>query len=416
MKNIWKNSVFLFICWLLTSCSSALRLNEFDLSNEYQASGLNYELNVSFQSINDSISSALVQIDANDLLFSKTNSGNYIARYSIGYKVFEDYSDKDALDTSKIYFSLTQKKNTQKKLHTINFFAPIGNNYVVKIYLVDENRSHKTSKVKTLRKKYRSDRSYFKIRALNKDVVNFTVYQKDSFSISPPENYENPIQVMIFPYKTTCAAMPYEVTHSLKLESIPDSTWFIYDSGDYKFPPLKNGYYHFITDTSKNEGFSVFSLNSSFPKISSIKNANGALGYLLEKTNYINLLSDNNPKRSFEKEWISLAGNQERARNLIRNYYSEVSNANKLFSSNQPGWSTDRGMIYIIYGVPKIVYRHQNSEVWIYGEENNLLSEEFEFKKIHSTISDEIYELKRNINFKISFSRMVKAWIDERGY
>ena len=50
------------------------------------------------------------------------------------------------------------------------------------------------------------------------------------------------------------------------------------------------------------------------------------------------------------------------------------------------------------------------------SEENNLLSEEFEFNKINSDVSDHIYELKRNINFKISFNRMVNAWIEERGY
>ncbi len=136
----------------------------------------------------------------------------------------------------------------------------------------------------------------------------------------------------------------------------------------------------------------------------------------MDKAEYANLLRNKNPKTSFENEWLKLAGNRTRAKNLIKAYYSEVSTANKLFTNNQPGWTTDRGMIYIIYGPPKIVYRYENSEIWIYGEENNLLSEEFEFQKIHSDISDHIYELKRNINFKISFNRMVKSWIEERGY
>jgi len=73
-------------------------------------------------------------------------------------------------------------------------------------------------------------------------------------------------------------------------------------------------------------------------------------------------------------------------------------------------------MIYIIYGSPSVVYRYDNSEVWIYGEENNLLSEVFNFKKISSAISNNIYELERNINYKTSWDRMVTSWKEDRGY
>jgi hypothetical protein len=101
---------------------------------------------------------------------------------------------------------------------------------------------------------------------------------------------------------------------------------------------------------------------------------------------------------------------------LIKDYYSEVSKANKLFTNIELGCNTDRGMIYIIYGAPKIVYRSKNSERWIYRDGNNLFTEEFEFKKIKTDLADEVYELKRNINFKTSFNRMVDVWIDDRGY
>ncbi|MBK22327.1 MAG: hypothetical protein CMP63_08480 [Flavobacteriales bacterium] len=415
MKSIWKNNIILFLSTLLfLGCSGKLRLNEFDLSNEYQVNGLIYEIDFSLTSINDSISRANIRISPNDLLFSKTKSGNYIARYTIGYKVFEGYNDKEPIDTGTINYSIQEIK--KQKLHDVNFYAPIGKNYIVKVSLTDDNRNHTTSKIKIHRKKHTNDRSYFKICSLKKESNNCSVYQKDSFSLIPPNNFNQAIKVMIFQYKITSAAKPYEVNYSYRLATNPDSIWIISDKSKYSFPPLKSGYYHFITDTQKQEGFSVFSIDQYFPKIHSIKHANGALGYLLDKSEYANLLRNKNQKKSFENEWLKLAGNRHRARNLIKSYYSEVSKANKLFTNNQPGWSTDRGMIYIIYGPPKIVYRYENSETWIYGEENNLLSEEFEFNKINSNVSDHIYELKRNINFKISFNRMVNAWIEERGY
>lgn len=416
MRNIWRNSILVLICSILLSCGGFVRLNEFDLAKGYEVTGLRYEMNLSFLSLNDSLSLLSVLIDPNDLLFAKTESGQYIARYSIGYKVFDGYNNKAPLDTTTIHYTLKQTPNTNQKLHKIKIYAPIGKNYVVKASLMDENRNFTASKIKTHRKKSKIDRSYYSIKSLTKGVINYTDYQKDSFSISPKLKNKTPIKVMKFTYKSTCAAKPHEVTYSYRFGGVPDTSWFIGGSDEYKFPPLKNGYYHFITDTFTKEGFSVFSVPESFPKLNSIKQANGALGYLLNKAQYVDLLREKNPRKAFENEWLNLAGNRERARNLIKDYYSEVSIANELFTCNQPGWSTDRGMVYIVYGPPKIVYRYENSEIWIYGEENNLLSEQFEFTKINTDIADNVYELKRNINFKLSFNRMVNAWVDERGY
>ncbi len=421
MKSIWKNSVvILFTVFLFNAlffgCSRPLRPHEFDLAKQYRVNGLVYDINFSCNSINDSISRANLQINPNDLLFSKTKSDSYIARYTIGYKIFKSYKDKEPIDTATIHYSMEQSKKSDQKIHNINFFAPVGKIYIVEFFLRDENRNHTTSKIKIHRKKTTNDRSYFRICSLKKGIINNTFYQKDSFSLILPDNFKNALKVMTFQYKSTCAARPYEVNYSYRLATVADSSWVVSNKKKYNFPPLKNGYYFFVTDTLSKEGFSVFSINQSFPKINSFQDANTALGYLLSKSEYADLLRNNNQRMSFENQWLKLAGNRYRARNLIKNYYSEVSNANKLFTNNQPGWSTDQGMIYIIYGPPPIVYRNDNSEIWIYGEENNLFSEEFEFQKINSNVADNIYELKRNINFKISFNKMVNAWIDERGY
>lgn len=416
MKSIWRNSIFLLTGIILFCCRGPQRLNEFDLADGYLVNGLQYEMDATFHSLNDSISNLLVKINPNDLLFAKTESDKHIARYTIGYKVFEGYNDKAPIDTATIHYSFRQGKAINSKIHNIKIYAPSGKDYIVKVFLKDENRNFETSKIQTHRKSTPNDRSYFKIKSCNKQANNFTSFQKDSFSIESSFKHESVVKVMVFQYKTTCAAKPHEVNHSYNFGGIPDTVWYVNLKEKLVFPPLKNAYYHFLTDTQTSKGFSVFSVSQGFPQINSIVQANGALGYLLGKSDYADVLRAPNQRKAFENQWLTLAGNRQRARNMIKEYYSEVSIANKLFTCNQPGWSTDRGMVYIIYGPPRIVYRYDNSEVWIYGEENNLLSEQFEFKKIHSDISDNIYELKRNINFKVNFNRMVNAWIDERGY
>ena len=412
MRNIWKINILPVI--ILFSCGSSNHLSEFDLSETYESDAHQYKLSTSFHSINDSISELWINVNPSDFLYTKTASNKHLARYSIKYKVFTGYDEKLPIDSASIHYSLKGDINSNQKSHRIKIYAPLGKDYIVKIILQDENRKFKVCKIKTLRKKYTSSRSYYKIEGLNNN--NFTQYQTTDFKISKHSKEQQYLKIMRFESKITSAPKPHAVNYTYKLSKFPDSTWFVVSDTNLTLPRLKNHYYHFVTDTNNNDGFSVFCNQKEFPKISSIEHCSNALGYLLEKSEYAELLRTKTPRKEFEKKWITLAGNRERARKLIAEYYKEVSIANQLFTCNQPGWSTDRGMIYIVFGPPRIVYRYDNSETWIYGEENNLLSEQFQFNKINTDIADNIFELDRNINYKVSYNRMVNTWIDDKGH
>ncbi|MBA7483939.1 hypothetical protein ES707_19456 [subsurface metagenome] len=53
-------------------------------------------------------------------------------------------------------------------------------------------------------------------------------------------------------------------------------------------------------------------------------------------------------------------------------YYGRVAYANTYFRSMQPGWETDMGMVYVIYGPPDEIDRHpfdvnqKPYQVWFY--------------------------------------------------
>jgi GWxTD domain-containing protein len=53
-------------------------------------------------------------------------------------------------------------------------------------------------------------------------------------------------------------------------------------------------------------------------------------------------------------------------------HYRRLSFANQHFAENRPGWKTDRGRVYIVYGPPDVVTKHAGSaiaapeEIWSY--------------------------------------------------
>ena len=87
-------------------------------------------------------------------------------------------------------------------------------------------------------------------------------------------------------------------------------------------------------------------------------------------------------KLAVDNFWLNNAGNPTRARSMIQKYYGRVVDANKYFTSYHEGWKTDRGLIYMVYGPPRIVYRGKDVEEWIYGEKGNNNSIRFQFVKV----------------------------------
>jgi hypothetical protein len=73
-------------------------------------------------------------------------------------------------------------------------------------------------------------------------------------------------------------------------------------------------------------------------------------------------------------------------------------------------------MIFLIFGLPNIVNRTSSSEVWIYGEENNMMSLNFTFYKVTNPFTANDYILDRSIIYKNNWYRGVESWRQGRIY
>ncbi|HYC85419.1 MAG TPA: GWxTD domain-containing protein, partial [Chryseosolibacter sp.] len=188
----------------------------------------------------------------------------------------------------------------------------------------------------------------------------------------------------------------------------PDSVYML--NGSDRFAMQKKGLYLFQTDTMKVAGFSM-RVESDYPKFTKFQNLPGPLIYICTKQEYdrLELSAD---KKAFDRTVLSITADTERAKKLMRSYFRRVEFANEYFTSYKEGWKTDRGMIYIIFGVPDEVYRFNDREVWHY--QDGKLEQTFDFVKSPTLFDPDNYVLIRNKKFREQWYEIIDLWRNAR--
>lgn len=201
---------------------------------------------------------------------------------------------------------------------------------------------------------------------------------------------------------------------SYKADSIFTST--IDDSGYVELKTKKKGFYHCLTDTSTKEGLTIFRFEKHYPKIATAEALVDPLRYLTTGEEYKKLTTATDKKVAVDDFWLERCGSRERAREIIRIYYGRVEEANRKFGSYMEGWKTDRGMIHIIFGIPKYVDKSNDSESWIYGDRYSSQSIRFDFLKVNNPFTDNDYYLQRLSQYKPKWHIAVDTWRAGRAY
>jgi GWxTD domain-containing protein len=194
----------------------------------------------------------------------------------------------------------------------------------------------------------------FNIRVVDRMVVS----PNSTLQLQPTGTYT------LFYYRDNfpAATPPFSETQQMVSEAIkPDSVLSVENT----ITPFANGLYLLQRDTAVARGVS-FRAESDYPKFTRLENLVGPLTYVTTQTESQQLLNAQRDKPGFDKVILRITGNAERARMFMRNYFRRVEQANQLFTSYKEGWKTDRGMIYIIFGLPSFVYKFTDREVWEY--------------------------------------------------
>ena len=178
-------------------------------------------------------------------------------------------------------------------------------------------------------------------------------------------------------------------------------TLLVYD-GDVEV--LENAFYFIQADTNSSVGSGFLQCPPYFPRYRRIDELISTMQYICSSREFGDMIQSPNPRQAFQDFWIESANGQAGAKRAIRNYFRRVTAANLLFTNYKPGWQTDQGMIFLVYGSPDRVESDGRKETWYYGD-----TEKFDFIKISTLFAPQLYTLIRDPEYRDSWTQRIKG-------
>ncbi len=241
--------------------------------------------------------------------------------------------------------------------------------------------------------------------ANNQPVSDLFINQNQPVTFSGFEN-DKPLHVSFYENAFPAAAPAFSTSQARVSKVLKPDSLFDADSKQ-AIRLTKKGLYLVQQDTASGQGV-AFRVEADYPKLGKLESLAGPLIYVCTKQEFEKLKAAGNDKKKFDQIILSVTGNTERARIFMRNYFRRVELANQYFSSYKEGWKTDRGMIYIIYGVPDQVFLFADREVWEY--KNDYVKERFQFVRSSTIFDPQNYVLIREKGFTEDWYNMIDLW------
>ena len=402
-------SIFFFFI-IITSCSFLSKNNLQNRSYMYQKKSSIVKPSFKVHH-NTKISSKLYyKINTNELLKihsleEKINKISYTIKCELYVK--DITFPIDSFKISKDMFSDTLVEIIEQ----IEFQTKEHEEYLLKITFTDENKSTTTNHLINFERRNDSKENYL-ISLQEKEVYFFSYFNiKDTLSIRHNSKQK---EIWINYYNETfpLAKPPFIVENINSVKLTPESVLQLRtDSTFFSLPINLRGIYNIVNNPSSKEGATILSFNEYFPNICKTDEMIPPLQFISSSEEFLELKESKNTKIALDKFWLSKTkDNEQQAKKLIHTFYRRVENANKFFTSYLEGWKTDRGMIYLIFGAPNIIYQTKGGERWIYGEKNNIYSLNFTFTKMKNKFTENDYQLNRSVHFRSIWNTAIESW------
>ncbi len=367
-------------------------------------------------------------VNQQSLIYIKTEN-NFEAAAKIDLSITEISKNEimfsNVYKTPSVVTDTSNKKINQKIVGQVNYSLPAGN-YKLQITGTDFNDSTKKDIYEKViligsREPDKIEISDIELSTLiRKSENNKSIFYKNTLEVIPnPSDLYGMNLRELFYYLEIYGLIPENISDEFdlnyKVTNLNNEPLISYtkrikrnseakaDYGKIKIDSLKRGAYILqvsVTDSSKNvntireKRFFVFNsigeapsttdqnefLKSEYATMTSkqIEDEFDKMIYIIPQENITRFKSLNslNDKRKFLYSfWKAKDSNPEKPiLKAKEDYFKRIDQANKLFKeAYTPGWKTDRGRIYIVYGKPDDIDNHQfqsgtkSYEIWTYN-------------------------------------------------
>jgi GWxTD domain-containing protein len=421
-KRATLQSLFILVVSIF-ACQTPSKISNQNLSYSYRKSENIIHPQYSIQHINPQTSLIHFSINTSELLYVRSGeSKSFTAKVALTYRLLNSYDAKQAIDTGSVLVVDTDYSEKPTLLIAkTEIKATYPNNYVLEVVMQDLNRNissksilnlYKTS-FQTAQNFLLTDTTYnqpiFRNTLKKEEVVNlnYSGGMKQSKLFVRYYNRQFPLPAPAF---SSYTPKPFDYAADSVYTVAMDT------SGKARIHLEKLGFYHFQLDTASKDGFTVYRFNDQFPYLTAAEQLIPMLRFITTRQEYEDLMAQSDKKKAVDDFWQKNGGNNERAKSILKTYYSRAQESNLYFTSYCEGWKTDRGLIYTIYGQPNTLYKQENVETWVYGEDASYKSLSFVFVKVINPFSENDFQLNRSDMFKDEWYKSVDAWRQGRAY
>ena len=371
---------------------------------------------------NQDTTEIIFKINSADLIYSRPSpDASYQSKFTIHYALYESLDSKFVVDSiTKQIIDINPTKKDKLIYGSIKFPFEGEKSAAIKITTVDQHRNqeHKTLMIVD-KTSYAGAQNFLTIEK-GRSMTRPYVTSNEMIEVRSERNKGQKFVINWFENSFGISRPPFAINLSSTYEIEPNEQHeFTFDSDGKALISLPmKGFALIKQDTTDKDGLSLFRFDVNYPKVSNAKGLAEPLRYICSNSEYNGLMESENQKLAVEQFWLEKCKSKERAREIIREYYTRVNDANNYFTSHVEGWKTDRGMISIIYGKPVSIEKRSNYEIWKYGQGGSYQSPSlsFTFYKQENPFTENDFQLKRDYLYKPGWYRALDIWRAGRIY
>lgn len=399
-------------------------LDSKDLSYLYNP--LKNKINPRYGVFNESDTRSVLSVKffTNDLFFNEANpAGVPMAQMLILVKIYNLSMGRIIADTAYLDLNIVKDASKNEYLYKVPLKVEKGMEYMAEIKIMDKIREFMIQSFvpfNTL-SEYNTYNFYARGHFEKNELLKPVVRKDEFFNVVYGRSRPDSLYISVFRQSTELPYAPYMILPEVVPAQKPDTIVALPYSDTLPLMLPRPGIYLFTVARDITEGLTLFNFGDDFPAMNTPEEMIKPLAYLMPPEDAAQLALSPKLKIALDDFWLKCGGNVEKARELIRIFYTRAVYANYYFSSWKEGWRTDRGMIYIIYGPPDKLYKSNEGEIWGYrrpvvrtrwGSRYSVKEEYlfFNFKHKANRFTDNDYSLSRSEVTGSYWDKAVQSW------